>query len=145
MKKNNEIVKIRDKFFPFILKFIKKGIEGEDIVLKSEGTQYYSYTYMLDAVAGLLTVLLKGDSGNAYNIADESGDIMLKDLASIIAGYADRKVVFELPDDVEKAGYSTATKARLAGSKIRKLGWKPRYNIRDGIIRTIEILKKVAM
>ena len=128
-----------------ISQFIKKGIEGEDIVLKSEGTQYYSYTYMLDAVAGLLTVLLKGDSGNAYNIADESGDIMLKDLASIIAGYADRKVVFELPDDVEKAGYSTATKARLAGSKIRKLGWKPRYNIRDGIIRTIEILKKVAM
>lgn len=96
----------------------------------------------MDAVAGLITVLLKGDSGNAYNIADESGDIMLKDLASIIAGYADRKVVFELPDDVEKAGYSTATKARLAGSKIRKLGWKPRYNIRDGIIRTIEILKK---
>lgn len=47
---------------------------------------------MLDAVAGLLTVLLKGDSGNAYNIADESGDIMLKDLASIIAGYADRKL-----------------------------------------------------
>lgn len=124
-----------------ISQFIKKGIEGEDIVLKSEGTQYYSYTYMLDAVAGLLTVLLKGDSGNAYNIADESGDIMLKDLASIIAGYADRKVVFELPDDVEKAGYSTATKARLAGSKIRKLGWKPRYNIRDGIIRTIEIKK----
>ena len=29
MKKNNEIVKIRDKFFPFILKFIKKGIENE--------------------------------------------------------------------------------------------------------------------
>ncbi len=56
---------------------------------------------------------------------NESGDIMLKDLASIIAGYADRKVVFELPDDVEKAGYSTATKARLAGSKIRKLGGKP--------------------
>lgn len=47
----------------------------------------------MDAVAGLITVLLKGDSGNAYNIADESGDIMLKDLASIIAGYADRKVV----------------------------------------------------
>lgn len=128
-----------------ISQFIKKGIEGEDIVLKSEGTQYYSYTYMLDAVAGLLTVLLKGDSGNAYNIADESGDIMLKDLASIIAGYADRKVVFELPDDVEKAGYSTATKARLDGNKIRKLGWKPRYNIRDGIIRTIEILKNMAM
>lgn len=126
-----------------ISQFIKKGIDGENIVLKSEGTQYYSYTYVMDAVAGLITVLLKGDSGNAYNIADESGDIMLKDIASIIATYADRKVVFELPDEVEKAGYSTATKARLDGNEIRKLGWKPRYDFKEGIIRTMNILRQI--
>ena len=43
-----------------ISQFIRKGIAGEDIVLKSAGTQYYSYTYVADAVSGLLTVLLKG-------------------------------------------------------------------------------------
>ena len=32
---------------------------GEDIVLKSAGTQFYSYTYVADAVSGLLTVLLR--------------------------------------------------------------------------------------
>lgn len=127
-----------------ISQFIRKGIAGEDIVLKSAGTQYYSYTYVADAVAGLLTVLLKGECGAAYNIADESGDIMLKDLAAIIADYAGTKVVFELPDEVEKAGYSTATKARLDGSKLRKLGWKPRYDIRNGLERTMIILKDVS-
>ena len=35
-----------------ISQFIRKGIAGEDIVLKSEGTQYYSYTYVADAVSG---------------------------------------------------------------------------------------------
>ena len=125
-----------------ISQFIKKGVEGEDIVLKSEGTQFYSYQYVADSVSGLLTVLLLGNSGEAYNISDESSDITLKDLASIIAGVNGKKVVFELPDSVERAGYSTATKARLDGKKIAALGWKPRFDIRTGIIRTINILSE---
>ncbi len=124
-----------------ISQFIKKGIAGDDIILKSSGTQYYSYTYACDAVAGLLTVLLKGECGNAYNIADETGDITLKDLAAIIANHASTRVVFELPDELEKTGYSTATKARLDGGKLKSLGWTPRYAIKQGIMRTMDILR----
>lgn len=126
-----------------ISQFINNGINNEDIVLKSKGTQYYSYTYMSDAVSGLLTVLLKGINGEAYNIADENSDIMLKDLAQIIANYSGHKVVFELPDEIEKAGYSKATKARLSSKKIKQLGWKPQYNIKNGIERTLSILKSL--
>lgn len=121
--------------------FIRKAVSGEDIVLKSEGNQHYSYTYMADAVSGLMTVLLKGQSGEAYNIADEKSDIMLKDLASVIARMCGRKVIFEIPDNTEKIGYSTATKARLDGSKLKKIGWKMRYDISEGVERTIRILK----
>ncbi len=126
-----------------ISQFIKKGVSGEDIVLKSAGTQYYSYQYMADSVSGLLTVLLCGENGEAYNIADEQSDIMLKDLAAIIAGLNGKEVVFEIPDAVEAAGYSTATKARLDGHKLHELGWIPRYDIKSGIERTIEILKSL--
>ena len=126
-----------------ISQFIKNGIAGEDIVLKSAGTQYYSYTYVADAVAGLLTIMLKGKNGDAYNIAEEHSDIMLKDLAAIIAGINGKKVVFEIPDAVEAAGYSTATKARLDGHKLQALGWKPKYDIRSGMKRTIDILKQI--
>lgn len=125
-----------------ISQFIKKCINGEDIVLKSEGNQYYSYTYVADAVAGLLTVLLKGENGEAYNIADENSDIRLKDLAEILANLAGTKVIFEIPDNVEKTGYSTATKARLDGSKVKGLGWQPRYNIISGMKRNINILRE---
>lgn len=123
--------------------FIRKGIAGEDIVLKLAGNQYYSYTYMADAIYGLLTVILCGESGEAYNIADEESTITLKELAWIIANYAGRQVVFETPDLVEAAGYSKATKALLDGSKLKKLGWKPFYTIQNGIPRTMDILRAI--
>ena len=123
-----------------ISQFIRKGIARENIILKSAGTQFYSYTYMADAVSGLLTILLKGEDGEAYNIADEASDIQLKDLAAAIAGIAGTRVAFELPDRVEAAGYSKATKARLDGRKLKELGWTPRYTIQAGLERTIGIL-----
>lgn len=126
-----------------ISQFIRKGINREDIVLKSAGTQFYSYTYVSDAVSGLLTVLLKGKKGEAYNIADARSDITLKELAEMIAEIAGRKVVFELPDSVEASGYSKATKARLDGSKLQALGWKAQYSIGEGLERTMKILSEI--
>lgn len=120
--------------------FLHKAIAGENIVLKSEGTQYYSYTYVSDAVAGLLTAMLLGRCGEAYNIADEKSDIRLRDLAETIARCTGQKVVFDLPDATESAGYSKATKARLDSSKLRELGWKARYDIKGGVERTIDII-----
>ena len=125
-----------------ISQFIKNSLNNEDIVLKSEGKQFYSYTYVADAVSGLLYILLLGENGNAYNIADEKSDITLRDLAEVIAGYSGRKVIFQLPDEIEKRGYSTATKARLDGTKIKQLGWTPFYDIKNGMRHTLDILTK---
>ena len=150
-QKNMDIVipRLKRSYGPKILssdtkaltQFLHKGLAGEDIVLKSEGTQYYSYTYVADAVSGLLTVLLKGVCGEAYNIADLASDIRLKDLAGIIAGEAGTRVVFDLPDEVEKAGFSKATKARLDSTKLQGLGWKAKYDIREGIRRTMKMMR----
>lgn len=126
-----------------ISQFILKGVAGEDIVLKSNGEQYYSYTYVADAVSGLLTVLLCGKCGEAYNISDEKSDITLKELATIIAETAGKKVVFEIPDKIENAGYSKATKARLDSHKLQSLRWEAKYNIRNGIRRTLQILGEI--
>lgn len=127
-----------------ISQFVKKGLAGEDVVLKSEGTQLYSYQYVADTVAGLLYVLMAGEPGRAYNIADPASDITLRDLAGAIADAAGTQVVFELPDAVERAGYSTATKALLDGSRLRTLGWQPAYGIREGMARTLRILSDIS-
>lgn len=124
-----------------LTQFLKNGLNKENIVLKSAGTQYYSYTYAADAVTGLLTVLLKGENGAAYNVADQSCDIQLKDLAKMIADIAGTEVIFDLPNETEAAGFSKATKARLDGSKLKELGWLVSYDLREGIRRVINVLK----
>lgn len=123
-----------------VSQFIIKAVKGENIVLKSAGNQYYSYTYVADAVAGLFIVMLCGQCGEAYNIADSRSDIRLKDLAKIAAEISHTEVIYDIPDSSEKAGYSTATKARLDGDKLKSLGWNMRYSIHEGMKRTIEIL-----
>ncbi len=126
-----------------ISQFIHKGVQRENIVLKSKGDQLYSYNYVADAVAGLLYCLLYGEKGAAYNIADPASDITLKELASIVAKHAGKEVVFELPDAREAAGYSTATKALLDASKLRALGWSAHYDMRAGLERTVDVLRDI--
>ncbi len=124
--------------------FLKKALRGEDIVLKSEGRQFYSYAYVCDAVQGLLRVLLAGETGEAYNLGDPASDITLRELAELCASLAGRQVRYELPDEAERRGYSTATKALLDGTKLKeRLGWRPRYTIREGIGETVEILRRL--
>lgn len=120
--------------------FILKAVAGEDIVLKSAGEQFYSYTYVTDAVLGLLTVLLKGKSGEAYNIADENSDIRLKDFARLCAENAGTNVVFEIPDTSEAVGYSKATVAILDSAKIKGLNWCSMTDIRAGVTKTCEVV-----
>lgn len=121
--------------------FLRNALNGEDIVLKSAGNQYYSYTYAADAVSGLLTTLLKGHPGEAYNVADTSCDIRLKNLARIVADCAGTRVIYDVPSEVEAAGFSKAMKARLDGTKLRSLGWRPLFSIEPAIQRTLTIRK----
>lgn len=123
--------------------FILKSVNGEDIVLKSSGTQEFSYSYVADAVTAILKIMLDGECGAAYNTASDNSDIMLKDLAKILAEYSGRKVVFELPDEAEASGYSKATKATLDVTKLKRLGWTSAYDIEAGLRSTVDILREI--
>lgn len=127
-----------------VAQFIRKAAAGEDIILKSEGRQFYSYTYVVDAALAALYILLKGESRSAVNVVDTASDIALKDLAEILAKEAGTKVVFELPDETERAGYSTATKAVLDGTRLERLGWKPYTPIEQGLSKTVKILRQIS-
>ena len=120
--------------------FLSKALSNEDIILKSDGNQFYSYLYIADTVSGIFVNLFNGKNGEAYNISDASSDIKLKDLAAIIAEAVSKEVKFELPNELETKGFSCATKARLDNSKLKKMGWNVRYDINEGIKRTLQIL-----
>lgn len=126
-----------------IAQFIKKGVFGEDIVLKSKGEQRYSYAHTADAVMGILYSILEGENGQAYNLGDDRSDKTLYELAESIAEYVGTKVVFDIPDAEEQKGYSTATKALMDGRKLKDLGWRAHYGIKEGIRETIDILREL--
>ena len=123
--------------------FINKAVNNEDIVLKSEGNQYFSYTYVGDAVTALLYTLFYGINGEAYNVSDTTYDITLKDLASTIAKQVGKEVIFDLPSEEERKGYSTATKAIMVSDKIKKLGWTVEESLDKTLNTTINILKQL--
>lgn len=121
--------------------FLMNGVRGENIILKSEGLQKFSYCYVGDVVQGLLYCLLKGKCGESYNIADVKCNMLLKDIAQYIASLNSCKVVFDLPDVTEQKGFSKVTVGVMDSTKLQKLGWEPFDDLKSGIKKTINILQ----
>lgn len=122
--------------------FIQNGLKGENIVLKSKGEQRRTYCYVMDAVTGLFYVMAKGTSGDAYNIANEKAVVSIAEVAQTVASIAGTKVVFDLPDEVEKKGFSSPQNCILDNTKLKLLGWKGDYGIQEGISESLRILKQ---
>lgn len=145
-----KIVRLSRLFGPTMLmsdskassQFIKKALNHEDIVLKSRGEQLFSYTYVADAVRGMLHVLLHGENGVPYNIANEACNVRLKDFAQLCAEWTGRDVVFDLPSETELKGFSIAMRAVLDNARLRALHWEPVFTMKDAVSRTLEILKQ---
>ena len=148
-KVNVSIVRLSRVFGPTMMlssslataQFIKNAINEEDIVLKSDGMQLYSYNYVGDAVTAILTVMLKGADKEAYNVSDEMYDLRLGEFAQLVSDYNNKSVVYDLPDEVEKKGFSNSTMTVLDSQKLKELGWKPLGNIKNDINDTINVLK----
>ncbi len=121
--------------------FLFKAAAGEDIVLKSTGEQLFSYLHVSDAVSALLSVLSKGESGMAYNVASPDCDVQLREFAERAAAAAGTRVVFDLPPETERRGYSIASTAILDASRLRTLGWTPRLGFDESVRRTVDILR----
>lgn len=117
--------------------FIRNVIAGENIVLKSSGSQFRSWCYVVDCASAMLYVLLRGERGNAYNIADDKSNISIKDLADMIADIGGKKVVLESPDMIESAGYNVVTRSVFATAKLKALGWKVNHSMKDNLKTTI--------
>jgi nucleoside-diphosphate-sugar epimerase len=126
-----------------IAQFLRNAASGKAIVLKSKGDQLFSYCHVADVCSALLTVLLNGKTGEAYNVANTGGDMTLRETAEFLATTGDGRVVFEPPLEVEALGYSKATKALLDNSKLRSLGWKDMYSLKAGLTRTVNILQEI--
>lgn len=121
--------------------FLRKANKKEPIVLKSQGLQERSYCYVADAITALFLILLRGETGKAYNIADRYSVITIRDMAKLLADRNGTEVIFEQATDTEKKGYSDITRAVLDPSNLENLGWKARYHITEGLHRVLDMME----
>lgn len=122
--------------------FIKNALNKENIVLKSKGEQRRTYSYVVDVVSGIFKVLFNGLNGEVYNIANENSIASIAEVASICAEIAGTNVVFDLPDKIEKKGFSQSKDCILDNSKLKSLGWNGKYTLKQGLVETIESLRE---
>ena len=120
--------------------FMRNAIEGNDIVMKSDGTAKRVFCYLTDAVAGFFTILLDGTVGEAYNITNPGEQLTISELAELVLELSGnrKRVVFKQRDKSESyledpnAGFSV-----LSVAKLETLGWKPGVSARDGFRRVM--------
>jgi nucleoside-diphosphate-sugar epimerase len=123
--------------------FLRKALAGEEIVMKSQGTQMRSYCYVSDCVTAMLKILLYGDN-SAYDIAGKD-DKTIREFAETIAETANVSIVYEEPDKTEHGGYTKILNSvcgKQRAQRTKELGYIPRYSVKDGIERTLKILRE---
>ena len=113
-------------------------VAGRDIVLKSSGEAIRAFLYITDAVVGMFTVLFHGETAKAYNLANETEPISIKDLAHMLAASrADKKIHVVVSEGGQK-GYCAYRRTALNTTAVEQLGWKPLISLKEGINRVLQ-------
>ena len=116
--------------------------KGEDIVMKSDGSQIRSYCYCLDCASAMLKVLLCGENCHAYNISNPDSIISIKQMAEILVKSAGVKLRMELPTDEERKGFNPMSNSSLESTSLTGLGWRGCFDAEAGFTHTVQILKE---
>ena len=125
--------------------FAKSAMTGTDIVLHTRGESTGNYCYTADAVAGILTILLKGQNGQVYTVANPSTTIKIRDMAKMVADQLAQgriQVIFDIPEDAMTYGYAPDVAMHLNSDKLQSLGWKPNYDLPEMYERLVRSFRE---
>ena len=119
---------------------VKCAISGNDIKLATKGRSERMYLYTSDAVSAILSVLLKGQSGECYNAANPDTYCSILEMAEMVANkFSNPRVHIVVLNDADlNKKYPAEHKLKLDTSKIERLGWKATTGLQDMYARMIE-------
>lgn len=148
---NVKIARLAQTFGPGILpnenrifaQFARCVINKEDIILHTQGLSEGNYCYIRDCILGLIYILLRGNSGEAYNVANNKSHTTIRNMAEMVChniANDEIKLVIDVPE-TNVFGYAKDTKMKLNSSKLMKLGWKPTVDLEESYLRLIESLR----
>ena len=118
---------------------INLAIEEKEIPLYDNGDFYRDYIFVDDAIIGTMTVAEKGETGKIYFVG-RGEFIKFKDLIDIVI----REVGSGKIRSVEPPLFHKQVGIKdfvCDNGPLKKLGWKPKVTLKEGIKRTIEAYK----
>lgn len=120
--------------------FVGNIVEGRDIRMHSDGSARRAFCYLADATLGFFTVLLCGESGQAYNVGNDRQETSIRELAEkLVALFPEKHLKAILESATQNAGYLKSKISRNCPdiSKVRALGWEPTTSIEAGFYKTV--------
>lgn len=121
--------------------FPRDALAGKDIVMKSAGSQLRSYCYVLDCVSAMLAVLLRGETGHAYNISNPGSIVTIRQMAQAFADAAGVSLAFDNPTDAEAKSYNFMDNSALNSTALEALGWHGLFDLASGVQATLDAMK----
>ena len=121
--------------------FIRSVRSNENIVMFTEGGSKRMYLDTMDAVSAVLTVLLKGESGQVYNAGNPSNYCSIKEMAELVIrefGNGSSKLVIDRSKDVGQ--YPPDNMLYLDVAPLQALGWNPLYDLKTMYERMINMM-----
>lgn len=120
-----------------------QAARGEEIIMKSDGSQLRSYCYCLDCASAILKVLLKGENCCAYNISNPESIINIRKLGEILAEAGGVPLKMESASDDEKKSFNPMSNSSLESESLLDLGWHGYFDAKEGLFHTVSILKDI--
>lgn len=117
--------------------FARSIIAETNIVMHTKGESAKPYCYTTDCVSAILYILLRGEKGEAYNVANQETYISIKDMANFLCTHFNPQLKVVVEEHPEM-GYAPVTKLNLSTEKLRSLGWLPRYGLYEMFDRLIK-------
>ena len=134
-------VSLNDTRMP--MQFAQAVITGKDIVLHTEGKSVSNFVYLSDAIAGILTILVKGESGHAYNICNDKETKSVREIADLVALDVAEGAISVRVVKKENMGYAPDVKMYLNSEKLCNLGWVAEVGMAEAYRRMVEYLRGV--
>ena len=120
---------------------IRCAFTGKTLLIRSDGKFTRDYVYVDDIVNGYIVLAEKLQklelSGESFNFSDEN-PITVVELVNKIFKISDKKPNYKILDN---AKYEIKHQCLAADKARRILGWKPKYDLREGFCKTIEWYK----
>ena len=121
--------------------FAWQAARGEALTLKSAGSQIRSYCYCVDCASAILQILLRGESCEAYNVANPASVLSIREMAELLAAAGGVPLLGSAPTAAEKAAFNPMDNSSLNSEKLLALGWQGVFSAEEGLTHTVEILR----